>query len=318
LEKYFPENEYFYFKRGDEIPIDIELLHIPYFEPFFLTLPIFNKHKFVVTVHDLTPLVFPKEFPPGIKGKLKWKMQKNILKKADGIITDSFSSKKDLEKHTGINPNKIDVVKLAAAEHFMDIKTKNLKVIKKYNLPEAFLLYVGDATWNKNLPNMIKAINRTDYNLVIVGNAFINKDYDKNNFWNRDLHEAQVLASSNNKILPLGFVSDEDLVEIYNIATTSIMPSFYEGFGLPVLEAMQSGCPVITTKEGSLSEVADSAAYFVNPKSVDSIVDGIRQVMEKKELRIALSKKGHEQAKKFSWKETARETNDVYKKILNS
>jgi len=317
LEKYFPENDYFYFKRGDEIPKDIDLVHIPYFEPFFLTLPIVKKNKLVVTVHDLTPIVFSKEFPSGIKGKLKWEMQKNILKRSDGIITDSFSSKKDLIKFTGINSNKIDVVQLAAAEHFHQIKTKNLKIIKKYNLPENFLLYVGDATWNKNLPNMIKAINNTDYNLVVVGNAFINKDYDKSNPWNKDLHEAQVLASSNNKILPLGFVSDEDLIEIYNLATVFIMPSYYEGFGLPILEAMQSGCPVITTKEGSLSEVSDSAAYFVSPDSIDSIANGINEIMEDKELRTALSKKGLTQAQKFSWKETARRTNDVYRKILD-
>ncbi len=317
LEKYFPENEYLYFKRGDVIPKDVDLIHIPYFEPFFLTLPIINKHKLVVTVHDLTPIVFPKEFPAGIKGRLKWEMQKNILKRVDSIITDSISSKKDLEKFIGIKSNKIDVVQLAAAEHFQNTKSKNLKIIRKYNLPENFLLYVGDATWNKNLPNMIKAVNKTDYSLVIVGGAFTNKNYDKNNPWNKDLHEAQVLASSNEKILPLGFIPDEDLIEIYNLATSFIMPSFYEGFGLPVLEAMQSGCPVITTKEGSLAEVSDSAAYFVTPSSIDSIEDGIREVMESKDLRLALSKKGLEQSKKFSWRETAHKTNEVYKKILN-
>lgn len=317
LEKYFPENEYVYLKRGDNIPKDVELIHIPYFEPFFLNLPIFKKNKFVVTVHDLTPLVFKENFPAGLKGKAKWEIQKNILRKADAIITDSFSSKKDIEKIAKIKPNKIDVVYLAAAEHFKNSKNKSDKTKKKYNLPDEFLFYVGDATWNKNLPNLIKAINKTNFSLVIAGGAFVNTDYDKTNPWNKDLHEAQVLASSNKNILSLGFVSDEDLIEIYNLATTFIMPSFYEGFGLPVLEAMQSGCPVITTKQGSIEEVADSAAYFVNPYEVESIKDGVSEVMENKNLRLALAKKGLAQAEKFNWQETARKTNEVYKKILD-
>lgn len=317
LEKYFPENEYMYFKRGDNIPADVDLIHIPYFEPFFLTLPIFKKYKFVVTVHDLTPLVFSEHFPPGLKGKMKWEIQKSILKKADGIITDSFSSKNDIEKIIKIKSNKIDVVYLAAAEHFKKLKSINHKVVKKFNLPDDFLFYVGDATWNKNLPNLIKAVNKTDFNLVIAGGAFVNKDYDKTNPWNKDLHEAQVLASSNKKILPLGFVPDEDLIEIYNLATAFLMPSYYEGFGLPVIEAMKSGCPVITSKEGSISEVAGSAAYYIDPYSFDSIANGINEVMKNEALRSALSRKGLDQSKKFDWHETARKTNEVYKKILN-
>src|SRR3989344_8775015 len=95
LEKYYPENNYTYFSRGDLLNKEIEIIHYPYFEPFFLTLPLFLKSKTIVTVHDLTPLVFPNNFKTGLKGRLKWEIQKKHLRDANAIITDSISSKKD-------------------------------------------------------------------------------------------------------------------------------------------------------------------------------------------------------------------------------
>jgi len=318
LEKFYPKNDYIFFERGDKLPEDVDIVHIPYFEPYFITLPMKKTHKIVVTVHDLTPLVFSDKFPSGLKGKVKWQIQKNSLKKVDMIITDSHSSKNDIHKFTGIPASKIEVVYLAAASHFVKfkVKGKKLKVRKKYKLPENFLLYVGDATWNKNLPSLIKAVMKTDETLVIAGSAFVNKDFDKSNSWNKDLYEAQVLSKGNEKIIPLGFVTDEDLVMLYKSASAFIMPSLYEGFGLPLLEAMASGCPVITSREGSVPEVVDSAAYFVDPYNVDSIKDGIEEVMESEALRKALSEKGLTQATKFSWKKTAEETNKIYRKVV--
>ncbi len=317
LLEYFSENNYMFFNRGESVDEDTDIVHYPYFEPFFLTLPIISAKKTIVTVHDLTPLVFKDKFPSGLKGNIKWNVQKRLLARADVIITDSIASREDIHKYAGIPVNKISVVYLAAAEHFKKIKEPDKKIIKKYNLPFDFLLYVGDVTWNKNLPNLIKAVNKTEFPLVIVGSAFANEDYDKNNSWNKDLYEAQILAKGNKNILPLGFIPDEDLVELYNQATALIMPSFYEGFGLPVLEAMQSGCPVITTREGSIKEVADSAAYFVDPYDVNSITNGIKDVMTNNDLRKALSQKGLKHSKNFSWKNTADGTIKVYEKILN-
>jgi glycosyltransferase involved in cell wall biosynthesis len=318
LLKYCPKDEFVFIKRGAKIPESIELLHIPYFEPFFITLPLGKKIPTVVTVHDLTPLVFPDKFPSGLKGNIKWQIQKNSLKNCDFIITDSYSSKKDIHKFTGIPADKIEVVYLAAADHFKVIKDREKlqKVKKKFDLLDKFLLYVGDATWNKNLPNLIKAVSQTDHNLVIAGSAFVNKDFDRLNPWNKDLHEAQVLAEANKRIKALGFVEDSDLVSLYNSATAFIMPSFYEGFGLPVLEAMASGCPVITSRLGSLEEVADNAAYFVDPYSTDSIKGGIEKVMKDEALRKALSQKGLAQSHKFSWKKCAKETNEIYRKVV--
>jgi len=119
-----------------------------------------------------------------------------------------------------------------------------------------------------------------------------------------------------NRTTFFGAASEEELVLLYNAAWAFAFPSTYEGFGLPVLEAMASGCPVITTRAGSLEEVADSAAYFVDPNDVDSIKKGIEEVMSDVDLRSALSKKGLSQAKKFSWEKVAKETMSVYEKIL--
>lgn len=312
LVRYFPENDYIFFKKGEKIPERVEVTHYPYFEPYFITLPIKKSGKTVVTVHDLTPLVFRDKFPAGIKGVTKWVIQKMLLSRTDAIITDSFSSKKDIINFTKIPDNKIHVVYLAAGEEF---RPRNKKIIKKFEIPENFLLYVGDVTWNKNLPNLIRAVSKSGHHLVIAGKAFKDTEYDRSNPWNQDLLISQSLTNNNNKIIPIGFVETEDLVDLYNMAQAFIMPSFYEGFGLPALEAMQSGCPVITSKKGSLPEVAGEAAYFIDPYDIDSIASGITKIMGNIDIREDLSRKGLEQAKKFSWKKTAEETIKVYNNV---
>ena len=318
LTKYYPKDDFIFFQRGQKIPENVQLVHYPYFEPFFITLPFLNNNKTIVTVHDFTPLVFPDKLPKGVKGSIKWKIQKQLLKGVDAIITDSYSSKKDIIELAGVTEKKIHVVYLAASEKFKPNNSDSLiKTKKKYNLPEKFLLYVGDVTWNKNLPNLIEAVQKTDYNLVIAGDAFKNEDFDHSNPWNKDLAKAQELAKSNKKIKALGFVSDEELADLYNLATVFIMPSFYEGFGLPVLEAMQSGCPVVTSDKGSLKEVCGDAVLYVDPQSVESIKNGIEKIMGDSTLREKLSKKGLEQAAKFNWKKTADQTVKVYEKIFS-
>lgn len=318
LEKYCPENEYTFFTRTEKLPDNLDLIHIPYFEPFFITLPRKPKTKVVVTVHDLTPLVFPKEFPAGLKGKIKWQIQKKRLKKADHIITDSECSKNDIIKYTRIKEEKISVVYLAAAEQFRKLELRNLKleVKTKYDLPDRFGLYVGDVTWNKNLPRVIKAFQNVGLPLVLVGKAISEGEFDKTNPWNKDLAEVRSLLEKDQKTKAFGFVSTEDLVSLYNLATVFVMPSLYEGFGLPVLEAMACGCSVITSKEGSLKEITNDCALFVNPYNQKEIEEAIVKVFNNDNLRNELSEKGLKQAKKFSWKKTARETTEAYKKAL--
>jgi len=318
LEEYYPENKYIDFNRGDSLEEDIDIVHYPYFEPFFLTLPISSKNKKIVTVHDLTPLVFPNHFKPGLKGMLKWKIQKLALMNADMIITDSESSKKDIIKYVGINPAKIRVVYLAAGSEFKVLKSKEEteSVRKKYSLPKEFVLYVGDATWNKNLPRLIEAVSKINVPLVMVGKALIDKVIDAQNPWNKDLVKAQKLAEENKNVFRLGFVSSEDLVALYNAATLFVMPSIYEGFGLPILEAMSCKCPVVTSKGGSLAEVVGEGGKYVDPYDVDSIAKGISEIFNNKSLQEEFSQKGLIQSKKFTWHKTADETMDVYRSVI--
>lgn len=317
LLKYYPQYEYVFFTKGEELSKAVDIVHYPYFEPFFLTLPRSQKYKTVVTVHDLTPLVFPKHFPPGLKGKIKWQIQKMSLRKISTIITDSQSSKSDIVKYTGFPQEKINVVYLAAGEEFRKIKNKEseIELIKTYNLPKKFILYVGDVTWNKNLPRLLKAVKIIDIPLVMVGKALTIKNIDKQNAWNHDLLEAQKMIAENKKVICLGFVSTEELVILYNIATAFVMPSLYEGFGLPVLESMACGCPVVTSKDGSLSEITGDAAFYIDALSITSIANGIDNVFKNEELQKKLSQKGEEQVRKFSWKKTAEGTVNVYKNL---
>jgi len=316
---YHPENEYTFFTRGEKLPDNIDVVHFPYFEPFFLALPIYNRFKTVVTVHDLTPIVFPKAFPRGLKGELKWQMQRRALKNANAIVTDSDSSKKDIIKFVKVNPDNISVVYLAAGEEFrvLDKGLWSKEIRKKYNLPNKFCLYVGDVTWNKNVPRIINACKLTNVPLVLVGKALAATDFDRNNPWNKDLLEVNLLTEGQKNILKLGFIDTKDLISIYNFATVFVMPSLYEGFGLPILEAMACGCPVITSREGSLKEVAGNAAFYVDAYNETDIAEGIKKLFKNKQLQNEFKQKGLEQVKKFSWEKTALETIRTYEKVLN-
>ena len=319
LLKYYSENDYLFFERKEDIDDSVELVHYPYFDPFFLTLPFTKKHKTVVTVHDLTPLIFPKHFPAGIKGNFRWQVQRFNLRKVNGIITDSHASKKDIERIVGVSSDTVSVVYLAAGEEFREVRSEKFDVrslMEKYKLPERFVLYVGDVTWNKNLPRLLQAIKELNLPLVMVGKSLVSKNYDTANVWNTDLVAVQKMAKENHNVHLLGFVPTEDLVGLYNLATVFVFPSIYEGFGLPIVEAMQSGCPTIISKEGCMPEVGGDAAYYFDGYNTDSLVKSIHAVFHSEKLQKELTKKGLAQAKKFSWEMTAEKTIAAYKKIL--
>lgn len=320
LVKYFPEHDYIFFTQQAELKGKIDVVHYPYFDPFFITLPLIKKYPTVVTIHDLTPLVFPEHFPAGLKGAFRWQIQKLSTRNADMIIADSQASKEDIVKIINVEASKVAVTHLASGEEFrkLDINSKEKnELYKRYNLPEKFILYVGDVTWNKNLPNLIKAAAKAEVPLVMVGKSLVQTDFDHNNPWNKDLVLVQNLCVQYPSVQRLGFVPTDDLIKLYNIASVFIMPSHYEGFGLPVIEAMQSGCPVITTRSGSLSEVAGDAALYVEGNSIESISSGINKVMSDYQLKNELSRKGIQRAKLFSWEKTAEETIQTYITAIN-
>jgi len=150
----------------------------------------------------------------------------------------------------------------------------------------------------------------------MAGKALSEEKFDKTNPWNHDLVETHKLIEGDKRFIRLGFVPVEDIVTLYNTAAVFVMPSVYEGFGLPAIEAMQCGCPMVTTKGGSLPEVAGDAAYYVDGYDIHSIANGIGEVYFSPELQQDLSEKGISQSKKFSWKKTAEKTLEVYKRVI--
>ncbi len=292
----------------------VDVVHYPFFDPFFLTLPLSKPHPTVVTVHDLIPLVFPEHFPIGLRGNIKWQIQKQSLKGAKHIITDSIASKYDIHRILGRSEENIHSIHLAPSSLYDRIPTKEVIVAvrKKYNLPEDFLLYVGDVNWNKNVPGLIKATASISTPLVLVGRAFLDTSL-------AETREINGLISSLGRekfIIRPGFVTDSDLVCLYEMATCLIQPSLYEGFGLPVLEAFMSGCPVVVADNSSLSEIA-GPGIRVDAQSCESMSKGIQTVLEfSKEKRAQLIECGHAWVKQFSWKKVAHETVAVYEKAL--
>ncbi len=319
LQKYDKKNSYTFFNKSHNIQRSVDLIHYPYFDPFFLNIPLRNKAPLVITVHDLIPLKFPKEFPSGIRGALKWKVNQFLLSQSAGIITDSLASAQDIRDIISIPSTRVHTIPLAAGDEFRPISQKKSlqQVREKYKLPDSFVLYVGDVTWNKNIPRLVKAVKEINLTLVMVGKA-LGAKHVSSHAWNKDLHTVLKETRGDKRFIRLGFVPTEDLAVIYNLASVFAMPSLYEGFGLPILEAMKSGCPVVTTHEGSLSEVAGEASFFVDPESHYDIANGIGEIFFSEELRKKYREKGFLQAKKFSWKKTALETVKVYEHIRNA
>ncbi len=304
---------------------DYDLLHIPYFDPYFLTLPWPWKIKkpLVVSIHDLIPIKYPEHYPPGIKAKFKWQIQKRLLKQSKLIITDSFASKYDIHELTGYRLDKIYVVYLAAGDEFQKLKVKSekLKIKRKYNLPGAFALYVGDVNWNKNIPSLVRACEKIDLPLVIVGRQAASKDYDKSHPENKNVVWLQKkyskfqfsnIQKNKFRLILTGYVSEDDLVALYNLATVYCQPSYDEGFGLPVVEAMACGCPVVSSNQGSLPEVIDEAGILIEPTS-ENLSEELQKVIRDEKLRKKLSQAGIKRSGEFSWEKAAQKTLEVYK-----
>lgn len=317
LKQYDRRNSYIFFTRGEKLPKDIDLIHYPYFEPFSLTLPWRKEVKTVVTVHDLIPLKFSDRFPKGFRGWVKYQIQKQLVKRADAIITDSECSKKDISQIIDYPQEKIMVIYLAPGPEFkkLEIGDWQLEIKQKYQLPDIFVLYVGDVTWNKNIPGLVSTIKQLNIPLVMVGKQTVEKEFDRRHRENQDLVSLEKEAAKDLRIIRLGFVPTKDLVAIYNLATVYCQPSFYEGFGLPVLEAMACGVPVVAANTSSLPEICDGVAIMINPHDTDSIANGIRQVIQDKTARDSLGQRGLIQVKRFSWQKVAQETIKTYETI---
>ncbi len=296
----------------------VDLIHYPYFDLFKMSLPWFKKFPTVVTIHDVIPLIFPKHYPPGLKGSFLNIFQKMSLGNTEAIITDSYSSKKDIQRRLGISESKTFPIYLAPSKQFRQIQNRETlkKVSKKYNLPRDFLVYFGDVNWNKNLINIASACDRLGIDLVMIGSNFsktTTSAHPELIYFKEFLEKFK----SNKHIHLKGFIEESDLICIINLAKGSILASFYEGFGLPIVESQACGTPVITSNTSSMPEVAGDGALYVDPFDVESIIDKIKLLLKDGFLRNKLTKKGLENVKRFSWSKTAEETVEVYKYVVN-
>jgi len=295
-----------------------DLMHFTYFNPFFLTLPFNKPAKTIVTIHDTIPLIYPNQYPPGIRGLFKFKIQKFLLNKVDGIITPSETSKKDVVRFLGVPAGKIRVIYEAPREVFRRLEIRDQSLVgirKKYNLPSSFVLYVGDVNYNKNILGLADSCKIAKIPLVIVGKQAVSIDVDFAHLENQPFKHFLEKYGKDTSILRLGYVLDEDLVALYNLASVYCQPSFYEGFGLSVLEAMACGLPVVCSKTQALVEIAEDAALFADPKKPEDLARAITKILKNKKTKKLFVKKGFERAKMFSWVKTARETIDFYKSV---
>ncbi|OGE32046.1 hypothetical protein A2631_02925 [Candidatus Daviesbacteria bacterium RIFCSPHIGHO2_01_FULL_44_29] len=296
---------------GKNLP-KVDLIHIPFFDLFYPTLPIKKLAPTVVTIHDVTPLKFPGQYPPGIRGKLVFLRQKIALRGVKMIITDSTASEKDIVNILKIPNKKVQVVYLAQS---LEDKPVKEDIRLKYNLPEKYLINVGNISWNKNILAMCEACIQEKITLVLVGKSFLQTDQNHPEL--RSHKEFLEKYAGSPYIKRVGYVSDEDLVGLYHSSLGSLFVSFYEGFGIPVLDSQQLGVPVVTSNTSSLPEIAGEGAILVDPYSVSEIRSAISKLMLDPTLRQELINKGRQNIKRFSWPETARLTYEVYKKVLS-
>ena len=292
-----------------------DIVHYPYFDLFYPTLPFIKKIPSIVTIHDLNPLVFPKLYPKGIRAMMALFWQRIALGNVSAIVTDSLASKRDIVKLFNVNPKKVFVTPLSVDPVFQEEPTpKQIAHVKaKYDLPEKFVLYVGDVNYNKNLFGLAEACKQANIPLVIVGKQAKSEEIGRKHIENRPFVRFLHKFGADPSIIRVGFVPDEDLAVIYNLATLYCQPSFYQGFGLAVLEAFASGCPVISSKVQALVEIGEPACVFFDPKDPKNMAEKISTVLADEVLRNQLTETAKVFVKNYSWEKTARETLNVYK-----
>ena len=242
-----------------------------------------SKAKKVTTYHDVVAIKYPQWSHPKIVAVHKRRLRL-VEKEIDMVIAVSESTKRDLLETTKIPKEKITVVYEGVSANMKPATEKEKKEFKqKYNLPEKYVLAIGGVGERRNLKRVKEASRK--YNLIIAG-------------------------------LDFPWVSNEELPLLYSAADVLLYPSFYEGFGLPILEALACGTAVITSNVSSMPEVGGDAAIYVDPDSVEDIREKLRMLMEDHNLKDDLIKKGFKQVKKFSWQKCAEQTARVYRKLV--
>ena len=275
-------------------------------------LPIFAPKKSVISILDISYVRYPELFRKSDLNQLtKW--TRYSIGKARGVFTISQVSKDDIIKEYGTPGYKITVTypgvgRKSSIEH----KTLSMKdIAKKYGVKGDYILFVGTLQPRKNIIRLVEAFSKIKNNieLVVVG---------KRGWLYGEILEAPKRFGVEDRVKFLDSVTDEDLPAFYRNAVCFALPSLYEGFGLPVLEAMKYGCPVIASNTSSLPEAASDAALYIDPLNVNDITKNLDLIINDQELRKKLIEKGYKQVKKFNWDKTARETLKALEEVVRN
>ena len=299
-----------------------EQIHIPwllrrerpdvYHAPHYV-LPPAVRCRSVVTIHDCIHLMFPQYLPNRAAYAYARASMWAAARRSDRILTVSEASKRDILHFFNVKPEKIVVVYNAIDEHFSTTPSEEqvARIRERYQLDHKFVLYVGNIKPHKNLVRLIEAfsqLRRThdDLKLLIIGDEISKLPALRRAVHRNKLHKF---------VRFLGYLKDDTLTVLYRLASVFVFPSLYEGFGLPPLEAMASGTPVVTSNVSSLPEVTGDAAVLVDPYDVDSIADGMRRILDDPRLAEELRIKGLKRAREFSWERSVEKTQRVYREV---
>ena len=287
-----------------------DVFHAPHY-----VLPQAVPCRSVVTIHDCIHLMFPQYLPNRAAYAYARGSMWTAARKADRILTVSEASKHDILRFFKVAPEKIEVVYNAIDERFWNVPAPEdiERVRERYQLAYRFVLYVGNIKPHKNHVRLIEAFNMLrgrpgfdDVRLLIIGDEISRLPA---------LRRAVHMYKLHKEVRFLGYQPDDTLAILYRIASVFAFPSLYEGFGLPPLEAMACGTPVVTSNVSSLPEVTGGAAVLVDPHDVGSIADGIAQVLDNPGLAAEMRQKGLERARHFSWERSVARTKGVYQEV---
>jgi glycosyltransferase involved in cell wall biosynthesis len=287
----------------------VTLFHAPHY-----VLPPLVRCPSVVTIHDCIHLMFPQYLPNRLALAYARTSIRMAAQRATRVMTVSESSKRDILRFVETQPEKIDVIYNSYDERFgVEPREEDVvRVRERYQLNDPFVLYAGNVKPHKNLKRLIDAFHLLrqrgldDLKLVLIGD-----EISKYAALRRAVHQHQL----HKHVRFLGYMPEETLAVMYRLAGVFVFPSLYEGFGLPPLEAMASGTPVVTSNISSLPEVAGDAAILVDPYDPAAIADGIQRVLTDDELRRALRQKGLARAGQFSWEQSVRRVREIYGEV---
>ena len=287
----------------------VTLFHAPHY-----VLPPLVGCRSVVTIHDCIHLMFPQYLPSRMALTYARTAIGLAARRAARILTVSDSSKRDILRFVDAPPEKIDVIYNAYDERFaVEPREEDvIRVRERYQLSDEFVLYAGNVKPHKNLERLIHAFDLVrkrglgHLKLVMIGD-----EISKYTALRRAVHRHQL----HKYVRFLGYLPEETLAVMYRLAGVFVFPSLYEGFGLPPLEAMASGTPVVTSNVSSLPEVAGDAAILVDPYEPEAIADGIYRVLTDEQLRRDLRRRGVARAKQFSWEVSVRRVHDIYAQV---